>query len=306
MKYFISTTLLSLIVVSGCKGPTASDSELTTQEVIFFSSDRDGKATNIYMMSQRGEMIKQITKHTWGEYAATAISPDRSELLFYQATPGFDIDVAMDIYIYKIKEDSIIGPLTHGHPGNFAPDGKSFVFSRHTFSSDGGFESIYLYDQNNSTERKLTIDGRTSFYPQLSPDGKTILYQSAKFWFRDSLNCWQLHLMDIDGSNIRGLTPLRDGYYAGNGVFSPDGKTIVFNYNEETFRHDICKLDLNDKKLDYITNTRFHGNDSSPNYSSPSIDHSGAKVFFYSKRFNENRILVTELFSVNIDGKQLI
>jgi Tol biopolymer transport system component len=201
----------------------------------------------------------------------------------------------MDIYIYKIKEDTIIGPITKGHPGNFSPDGKKFVFHRHTSTMEGGFESVYLFNLGNNTEQKLTEYGKTSFYPQISPDGKFICYESAKFWSRDSISCWQLHLMDINGNFIRDLTLLKNGYYAGNGVFNPDGQSIVCYY----LGYNICKIDINTKEISYLAKV----NAPYLSYLNPSISNNSSRVYFYSKEWDDiNKKYTTQICSTNLEG----
>ncbi len=311
MEKIVLILFVYVAFLSGCReNPTEpqpiKQKILITNEVVFFSSDRDGKATNIFMMATDGEYVKQITKYGWGEFAATAISPDSNQLLFYQAAPGLDIDVGMDIYIYKIKEDTVIGPITQGHPGNFSPDGNKFVFSRHTFTMGGGYESIYLYDLRYNSEIKLTEDGKTCFYPQISPNGNNICYESAKFWDRDSISCWQLHMMDINGNNITDLTSLKNAYYASNPVFTPDGRSIIFWYNEQTWCYDVCKLDLSNHSISYVTKNRFNGRyDITSNYKNPSVSKASNKVYFYSDNVYGDYPHPIEIYSANLDGSDL-
>jgi len=304
MRIYLLITL-SILLLTSCKdNPIESqpikNKVLKTNEVVFFSSDMDGNATNIFMMTPDGEIIKQITRYEWGEYVATAISPDSNQLLFYQANPGLGIEVGMEIYIYKIKEDTILGPITDGHPGNFSPNGNEFVFHRHTFTMEGGYESIYLYDLQTNTEKKLTEDGKTSFFPKISPDGNHICYESASFL--DTLSYWQLHLMDINGNYISSLTLPASGYYAGNPNFSPDGNSIIFSYNERTLRYDICKIDIETKEINYLTKSRYSGDPSSlPNYYNPYINSSNY-IYFHSKKYDPYPTLVTEIFGIDLAG----
>jgi Tol biopolymer transport system component len=311
MKCYLSISIVVILLVIGCqKNPVelfqdiVKEKILKTSDVIFFSSDRDGKAKNIYMMTIGGDSVRQVTKYNWGEYAATAISPDSNQLLFYQAVPGLDIDVGMYIYLYKIKEDTTIGPITQGNSGNFTPDGKKIVLSRSN-SENNGFGSVYLYDLTSHTEQKLTANGSDCLYPQLSPDGKIICYESAKYWDRDSMDCWQLNLIDIKGNYIGALTTLSHAYYAGNPAFSRDGKSVLCRYNEMTFCFDICQIDIQSKKINYITRNRYSGNYSCPNYYNPFMDGSGQKIYFHSRSYDSHLNYVTEILSVHTDGTQL-
>ncbi|KAF0146963.1 MAG: hypothetical protein FD143_3153 [Ignavibacteria bacterium] len=302
MKWGLLLALGVFVILISCKDNSTEpeaikEKVLKTEEVIFFSSDRDGKAKNIFMMSSKGSLIKQITKYTWGEYAATAISPDKNQLLFYQAAPGLDIDVGMDIYIYKIKEDSIIGPITQGHPGNFSPDGKMFVFHRHTFTTDGGFESVYLYDLTKNTEKRISEEGKTSFYAQISPDGKFICYESSSL--RNVPVFWQLHLMDVNGNFITDLTDAINSYWAGNGVFTPDSKSVLFHYSNWVQGYEICKVDIVSKQIKRLTKI------VAPyfNYWNPSISTFSNTIYFYGKRFDEKtRKYYTQICACDIEG----
>jgi Tol biopolymer transport system component len=306
MKQNIFIICVFLLAAAGCKeNPTEPEpikqKILKTGEVVFFSSDRDGEATNIFMMTPEGEIIKKITNYEEGKFVPTAVSPDSNQLLFYRAAPGLSIDDGIEVYIYKIREDTIIGPVTYGHPGNFSPDGRRFVFHRHTFIPNGSYESIYLYDLTDGSEQKLTEDGKTSFYAQISPDGKSICYQSASFL--DTLHCWQIHLMDVDGTNIIDLTPAINGYYAGYPVFSPDGQSVFFHYNERTSWYDICKINIHTMEKEYITYNHVGG--TSYSFMNPNVSKDGSRIFFYSYPNDYQEPYPVDVYSINMDRTYL-
>jgi len=302
--------VLSLASVLGCKENVnqpipeqKEDRVLVTKEVVFFSSDRAGDAKNIFMMTTDGQILKQITAYTSGEFAATAISPDSTRLLFYQSAPGLGIDVGMDIYIYRIREDTIVGPITQGHPGNFTPNGRAFVFSKHMYTPDGGYESVYQYDLTDHSETRLTTEGSSCFFPQMSPDGGMICYETARYWSRDSMSSWQLRLMDNQGHHAADLTTMGNGYYAGNGVFTPDGRSIVFHYNEQTWCYDICRLDIASGQIENLTRTRYSGRyDLSSNYYNPSISNDGRTIYFYSRFIDYQYSHPIDIYRINSDG----
>jgi Tol biopolymer transport system component len=291
MKKTYYLILIIFLCINCFKSPVELVNKMVvkTEEVVFFSSDRNSNATNIFMMSKEGKLLKQITNYDEDVCVATGISPSGTELLF---TKGGRI------YLYKFKEDTIIGPFTHGHSGNFSSDGKKFVFHRHA----SNYESVYLYNLEDGTEAKLTEDGNTSFYPQISPLGDYICYESAKFSFRDSISCWQLHLMDLSGNFIKDLTLKSHGYYAGKGVFTPDGKSVIFHYNESTYCYDICKVEIENNEISYLTTTKINGNWTVPNYKNPSVSPDGQRVYFNSKTRNLQYPVPHEIYVINIDG----
>ncbi len=310
MKRSIYILFSLVLLLIGCKeNPVVSKhgSTLKTGEVIFFSSDRNGQATNIFMMSPEGKIIKQITKYDWGQYAATAVSPDGSQLLFYRANPGLEeMFTGADIYIYNFKEDKITGPITKGTPGNFSPGGNKFVFSRITSTSEYDYESVYLYDLTNNSKKKLTKDGKNCFHAHISQDGNFICYESVNSWDIDLMSSRQLQLMDINGNYIQDLTKAENGYFAGSPVFSHDSKSVIFYYCEDTWCFDICKVNINNKKIEYITQNRFSGRYDIPvNFKNPCACKNGSMVFFSSQCNDYQYQQPADIYSINMDGSGL-
>ena len=309
MKPLIKVILLLVMPIVGCRqAPTAplKQKVLFTGEAILFSSDRDGKATNIFMMTPQGEVLKQITHFQFGKYAATAISPDSTHLLFYESADGSHIDLGGDIFIYDLKQDSILGPFAEGNSGNFTPDGHKFVFSSHTFTLNGGYESVYIYDLLQNSQTKLTADGNSCFSPQVSPDGRLICYQSAQVPPRDSLSLSQLHLMDIQGNYIKPLTTQIPACYANDGVFTPDGRSIIASYNKQTWCYDIVSIDIATDSIGYITNNAFTGDPHlTSNYYKPTVSHDGTRIYFYSNTVDLRYPHPVSIYMVHPDGSQL-
>lgn len=172
--------------------------------------------------------------------------------------------------------------------------------SKH-FSTNGGYESIFIFDLTNNSEERLTYEGNSCFFPKISPDGNYICYESSVL--TDSLYYWQLHLMDINGTYIKNLTLPLGGYYAGDPNFTPDGGSVVFRYEERVWCFDICKVDLNNNNISYLTDTRYSGNSStSPNFYNPFVNKADNKVYFHSKKYDANLNLVAEIFTIELDG----
>ncbi len=281
MKKVIIISIVVLISFSSCDNVNELHNHLKTEEIIFCSIDSDSNATNIYMMNDNGKIVRNITKASWGKYAASAISPSGDSLLFYQAWPGFNIDVPMDIYIYNIKEDVISGPIIQGQPGNFSPDGKIFTFARFNPSDDGGYSSIHLYDLITHTEKRLTKAGYHCFNANISPEGDKICFQSAKFLDRDSISTWQLHVMNIDGTNIIDLTEYKDSYYSANGIFNLDGNSILCDLRiNASLLTNIVKIDLSTKALSYLTSVRKIESILWADYQRPTLSKDTNKIYF--------------------------
>ena len=88
-------------------------------------------------------------------------------------------------------------------------------------STRDGVKGVYVMDDDGSNQALLIEADRVRFPYSWSPDGKYILLQS-----------FGLSLMNSDGTNIRELID-DDGGSIGRGSFSPDSKSIVFNWSFE-------------------------------------------------------------------------
>ncbi len=100
-----------------------------------------------------------------------------------------------------------------------SPDEKTIVFSG---AGKGGL-SLYLLDLATSRITCLVDTSSYENYPAFSPDGKSIVYQSAE----DLSAPRYLFLRSLDGKHVRQLTntPATSDDHPS---FSPDGKRIVF------------------------------------------------------------------------------
>ena len=77
---------------------------------------------------------------------------------------------------------------------------------------------------------KLTNDGGTDIRPALSPDGKTIAFQSN----RGAVDRYHIWTMDTDGKNQKQLT--NGALDERHPFWSPDGKTIAYDVNNAGVR----------------------------------------------------------------------
>ncbi|GLR69992.1 TolB family protein [Agaribacter marinus] len=90
---------------------------------------------------------------------------------------------------------------------------------------DEGNKAIYLSDEEGKIRVKV-VDApvsNTIGYPAVSPTGKQIAFYSKY----DKRRTWSIHTADIDGSNIRRLTNVKNVWDSAP-AWSTDGKTIIF------------------------------------------------------------------------------
>ncbi len=161
-------------------------------------------------------------------------------------------------------------------------------------SERDGDADIYLTALDGGTVTQLTDEPGRDYEPDGSPDGKRVVFASQ----RASGDSSQLHLMDIDGSNVSRLTfsadraeRVLDDY----GEWSPDGRRIVFQRTiipegEKPYA-DIWLIDPETGEETPLTETQDAWD------STPSFAADGKAVLFES-----NRSGAFELYRMPLDG----
>ncbi len=148
------------------------------------------------------------------------------------------------------------------------------------------------YCQSGASIKRVTatVDG----YPTLSPDGKTILFES------DRTGNSEIYTMNPDGTGIEQLT--FNEYNDDSPVWSPDGKYIAFASVRDG-DSEIYLMDRNGQNQKRLTKSA--GDDSHPKFSPD-----GNRIIFNSARTTTDLSLdwgkqTHEIFSMNIDGSDI-
>ena len=110
---------------------------------------------------------------------------------------------------------SVTSFATGGPLVQIGSDTEIFVFNTGTINGD-----IFMQNTDGTRQRQLTLDPSTDQAPQLSPDGKQILFRSHRTGNHD------LFVMNADGTGQRNLTnqPGSDWYAS----WSPNGSKILY------------------------------------------------------------------------------
>ena len=209
---------------------------------------------------------------------------------------------SFDIYQSDLK-GNIIKKLTN-EPGydaeaTISPKGDLIVFT----SLRSGDLELYTMNLDGSNVKQITnklgYDGGAFF----SPDGTKLLFRASRpqtseevKTYRDLLKeglvqptNMELHICDIDGSNLRKVTDLGNANWAP--YFHPNGKKIIFCSNHKStrgFPFNLFMINIDGTGLEQITyDTAF---DSFPMFS-----YDGTKLVFASNR-NNNGTRDTNIF----------
>lgn len=178
-----------------------------------------------------------------------------------------------------------------------------FLFPRHTFAVQtypyppgtmvyvahpkDNETAIYTARADGSQIRRLSPPNSDDWWPNFSKDGKTILFTRT---IGQNSN---LYRMKRDGTNVQQLT--NDGQ-SGNGIFTPDGTSILFTapgVNNPFHGMEIFAMDSNGNNRRQLTfgNTPFGG-------MFPAVSSDGQTIAFMSDREGGNM----DIYTMNRDG----
>jgi tricorn protease len=175
----------------------------------------------------------------------------------------------------------------------FSPDGSQIAFSG---NYDGNID-VYVIPTSGGIPARVTNHGMTDRIIDWYPDGKNLLFASAKHSGKQRFS--QFYKVAVKG----GLPEVLPVPYGEHASLSPDGKQIAYTNKTESFRTwkryrggdaaDIWLFDLEKLTVDYIIENP--AGDELPMWS-------GRKIYFISDRGPEIRM---NIWSYNIDTKEL-
>jgi Tol biopolymer transport system component len=103
----------------------------------------------------------------------------------------------------------------------WSPDGKRLAFC-HGVQAQTGLIDVWTMNANGTDKFQVTNLGGRSFFPDFSPDGARIVFNSRPA----GASNFDLFVINLDGTGLVQLTT--DPANEGNPAWSPDGRKIVF------------------------------------------------------------------------------
>jgi len=160
-------------------------------------------------------------------------------------------------------------------------DGKSIVY----IVGDGNKSEIYEMELSNGKTQQLTELGKALGSPEISPDGKTII-----FHYRSGNSAVQLWIMNQDGSDPQEFYS-KSGIDVHDGTWSPDSTQILF------------AMGKNDSNKLYIMD--FNGRD--PKVVNDTIDTRGRSDWSTNGliSFDQGGPFMHDVYLMNIEGGDL-
>ncbi len=154
---------------------------------------------------------------------------------------------------------------------SWSSDGNRLIYAKRNSppNIDGGvLFDIYEYDLTTKKDTRLSEELRASS-PSYSPDGNKIVFVSGS---DGTLN---LFISDKGLKNKKQITFFNNGEQIYNPIFSPDGKTVIFDFSLLEARK-IAKVDTESGNMEFIFDKE------NIDYRTPMITKEGDKMFFSS------------------------
>jgi serine/threonine protein kinase/Tol biopolymer transport system component len=216
-------TVAAVSVADGTVKPITSPKWLAVGRVawlsdgtgLVFSADED--VTQVWYVSYPGGAVRRITNdaNNYGT-GSLSVTADSSTIATLQA------ERTSYIFVGPTSDPAAAKRITGASSGLTRPAGISWtpddklVYS--TIAS--GNADIWIANVDGTGGRQLTNDPAVDTGPEVSPDGRYVVFQSTR---SGRFNLWR---SDLDGGNLKQLTSGGDDAIPN---FSPDGKWVIYD-----------------------------------------------------------------------------
>jgi Tol biopolymer transport system component len=211
-------------------------------------------------------------------------SPDGTLIAFSGREPG----AFMEIYVMS-ADGSNLRQLTHDHVQDmhpsWSPDGTRILYTTTRDSLDQKNPTVwgtYTIRLDGSGQTSIFKPEGVNTYASLSSDGSQLLFRIKTDGGRNS----QILVMNVDGTNVRNLTnlPVYDRYP----LWSPDGKTIVFESNRAG-HSQLYLMNADGSNVRLLV-------DGPGNFSAPRFSPDGKRIIYPREIKGEIQIFTVEVY----------
>jgi Tol biopolymer transport system component/DNA-binding winged helix-turn-helix (wHTH) protein len=249
-------------------------------DMVAFVGNSSARVQDIYVVPLRGGTPRRLTFEA-KDAEPKLWSKDGQDIVFYSDRSGSS---GNDLWRISVNGGAIRPETVYPHPiGGVSRDGKRLAY----FDDGGAGSSIWRVSLSGPggklLSQKKIIDSQTWYEaPQLSPDGKQIVFQSRQY---GANNTWR---SNADGSNAIQLTSF-GGELSGTPRWSPDGKWIAFDRRPKD-HSEICVIDAEGGNMRAITDGAYDNN-------VPTWSRDDKSIYFSSNRTGQWQIWKHDLSS---------
>ena len=222
---------------------------------VYFVSDKDANATNLYRVSEKGGGAERVTSFSSGDVRWPAISADGKTIAFEHDFGLWLYDVAarqakkVPLRINAELQENLTESRTFRSEVDdyaLAPNGRRIAFSIHG--------ELFTAPVEEGDLRQLTAGAARDVNPVYSPDGSRLA------WVSDSSGREEIWIAPADGGPAERITDVDALKQAI--AWAPDGKAIAYTASDNKLR----LYAFESKRTTELVSGRY-GNISSPGWS---------------------------------------
>ena len=233
--------------------------------VAFARGGVGGLGRDVFVVPVTGGEARRITfDNAW--FASCAWTRDGKEIVFASNRGG-------PVILWRVSAMGGVPTPVPGVKDSATHPSISRKGNLLAYEHFGYINSIWRLDLKDETHagrppsRAIASRGVFNWSPDVSPDGKKVVFQSDRLGYSDIWYC------DTDGSNCTQLTSLHGT--AGGAHWSPDGHQVVFEFQKQSY-YDIYVVEVPGGRPRLIQT--FPGSDNGL----PSWSRDGKWIYFYS------------------------